>query len=381
MICGPAGRIGKGEEVLACRLTNVLGTEATVLTLGGTLRSCLVADERGERADVVLGFDTPEEYLAGEQYFGATVGRYANRIAHGRFSIAGKPYQLEQNAPPNTEHGGPDGFHRRLWTLEGTADAHGAAVRLSLVSLDGDQGFPGELKVALTYTLSDENDLKIDFEAVAGATTVVNLTHHGYWALAGAGSGSALDGRLSIDAEAYTPVNASMIPTGALASVEGTAFDFRTPRTIGARIRDGSEPQLILGRGYDHNFVLREGEGALRPAARLEDPRSGRVLEVLTTEPGLQLYTANWLTGAIPGKGGCLYRQGDGIALETQHFPDSPNQPDFPSTLLEAGRPWTSSTVYRFSALSHRDIARSDLSTRKATAWGDDGPARQDKDP
>jgi aldose 1-epimerase len=328
------------------RLTNDSGTEASILTLGATLRTCFVADALGTFEDVVLGFDTAEEYLRGSDYFGATIGRYANRIANGRFSLGGNAYQLAVNDPPNAEHGGEDGFHRRIWDLEGTDNADGAALHLSLVSPDGDQGYPGELTVQLTYTLTRENELWIDYQATTSAATPLNLTNHTYWSLAG--SADALHARLSVDADTYTPVDATLIPTGEIRPVAGTVFDFRTSQLIASRIRDGSDPQLRIGRGYDHNFVLRGEAGTLRMAARLEDPRSGRVVEVLTTEPGLQVYSGNFLSGAVLGKGGRLYRQGDGIALETQHFPDSPNHPQFPSTILEPGREWSSTTVYRF---------------------------------
>lgn len=343
------GRLPSGVEVVECRLTNNVGTEATILTLGATLRTFEVADARGHFDDLVLGFDTVEEYLRGSDYFGATVGRYANRIANGRFSVGGKSYQLAINNVPNAEHGGAEGFDRRVWSIDGTDVANGAALALSLVSPDGDQGYPGELTVHLTYTLTNDNELRIDYTASTSAPTVLNLTHHSYWNLAGATAGDALRARLSVEADAYTPVDAHLIPTGEVRPVAGTVFDFRTPQVIAARIRDGSDPQLALGRGYDHNFVLRGAPGSLRPAARLEDPRSGRALELLTTEPGLQVYTGNFLSGAVLGKGQHLYRQGDAIALETQHFPDSPNHPHFPSTVLEPGREWSSTTVYRFS--------------------------------
>jgi aldose 1-epimerase len=346
-----AGRLPSGGEVVECRLANARGTEAAILTLGATLRSLMVSDALGRIGDVVLGYDSVLEYLYGREYFGATVGRYANRIAHGRFRVGGTWYELEQNAPPNAEHGGEQGFDGKIWTIEGTDIADGAAVRLSLVSPDGDQGYPGELRVVLTYTLTNDNELKLEYSATASATTVVNLTNHSYWCLAGASTADALDARLSIESDAYTPVDEYLIPTGELRPVQGTVFDFRTPRVIAERIRDGFEPQLAIGRGYDHNFALRGAKGQLRPAARLEDPRSGRVLELLTTEPGVQLYTGNFLSGAVVGKGRRLYRQGDGIALETQHFPDSPNHPEFPSTTLEAGHIWSSTTVYRFSTI------------------------------
>jgi aldose 1-epimerase len=344
-----AGRLPSGAEIIECRLANARGTEARILTLGATLRSLTVSDALGSFGDIVLGYDSALEYLHGREYFGATVGRYANRIAKGRFCVDGRCYELERNSPPNAEHGGAEGFDRKVWTIEGSDDANGAALRLSLVSADGDQGYPGELRVGLTYVLTDDNELKLEYSATTSATTVLNLTNHSYWSLAGTATADALRACLCIESDAYTPVDENLIPTGELRPVEGSVFDFRTPQVIGERIRNGSEPQLAIGRGYDHNFVLRGASGQLRPAARLEDARSGRVLEVLTTEPGIQLYTGNFLSGAVIGKGRRLYRQGDGIALETQHFPDSPNHPEFPSTRLEAGRTWSSTTVYRFS--------------------------------
>ena len=346
-----AGTLPSGAEVIECRLANERGTEAAILTLGATLRSLMVSDALGVFGDVVLGYDTALEYLHGREYFGATVGRYANRIAQGRLCVGGKWYELERNAPPNAEHGGEQGFDRKVWTLEGTDTADGAALRLSLLSPDGDQGYPGELRVDLTYTLTNDDELKIEYSATTSATTVLNLTNHSCWRLAGAATADALRARLSIESDAYAPVDEYLIPTGELRPVEGTVFDFRTPQVIAERIRDGSEPQLLIGRGYDHTFALRGERGQLRPAARLEDPRSGRVLELLTTEPGVHLYTGNFLCGAVVGKARRLYRQGDGIALETQHFPDSPNHPEFPSTILEAGHTWSSTTVYRFSTI------------------------------
>jgi aldose 1-epimerase len=342
-------RLPSGHDVSEFQLRNRLGTEAAILTLGATLRRFVVADSHGNFDDVVLGFDSAEEYLHGRHYFGATIGRYANRIARGRFSIGAKTYQLAQNDPPNAEHGGEEGFDRKVWTVEGTAVDDGAALMLSLVSPDGDQGYPGELTVNLTYTLTNDNELRIDYRATTTAATVVNLTHHSYWNLAPAAADDALRANLCLEADSFTPVDEHLIPTGEVRPVAGTAFDFRTPHVVSARIRDGSEPQLVIARGYDHNFVVRGTAGCLRRAARLEDPRSGRVLELLSTQPGLQLYTANFLTGAVMGKGRRLYRQGDGIALETQHFPDSPNHPQFPSTILEAGCVWSSTTIYRFS--------------------------------
>ena len=341
-------RLPTGADVAECQLTNERGTEARILTLGATLRSFVVADARGDFDDVVLGFETAEEYLRGREYFGAIVGRYANRIANGRFALGGNEYQLTRNDGRHSEHGGAEGFDRRVWAVEGTDSSNGARLTLSLVSPDGDQGFPGELTVHVTYVLTHDDELRIEYAATTSASTVVNLSSHSYWNLAGAAAGDALSAWLSVHADTYTPVDAELIPTGELGRVADSALDFRTPQVINSRIRDASEPQLVRARGYDHNFVLRGTAGVLRPAARLEDPRSGRILELLTTEPGLQVYTGNFLSGAVAGKGRRLYRQGDGIALETQHFPDSPNHPTFPSTVLEPGQTWASATVYRF---------------------------------
>jgi aldose 1-epimerase len=344
------GRMPDGTAVHECRLMNRRGTQADILTLGATLRALRIADAHGAGDDIVLGFESFESYLTGRHYFGATVGRYANRIAGGQFRLDGKLYQIGLNDPPNSEHGGHEGFDRRVWRIEGTHDDQGPALTLSLLSAEGDQGFPGELSVQLTYTLTHENELRLDYRATTSAPTVVNLTHHSYWNLAGSSAGDALDARLRIEADAFTPVDAHMVPTGELRSVAGTLFDFRAAQPLAARIRDGTEPQLAIARGYDHNFVLRGAPGVLRSAALLEEPRSGRTLEVLTTEPGLQVYSGNFLGGDVLGKSQRLYRQGDGIALETQHFPDSPNHANFPSTVLRPGKVWSSTTIYRFSA-------------------------------
>ena len=336
-----------GKAVHECCLINQRGTRADILTLGATLRALTIGGAGGAGDDVVLGFDRFEEYLTGRHYFGATVGRYANRIAGGRFRLDGKLHQIGINDAPNAEHGGPEGFDRRIWEIRELHDHGQPALTLSLVSADGDQGFPGELSVQLTYTLTQEDELKIEYRAASAAPTLINLSHHSYWNLAGAAAGDALGAHLRVEADAFTPVDAHMIPTGEIRAVAGTVFDFRTSQPIGARIREGSEPQLVIAKGYDHNFVLRGERGSLRLAARLEEPRNARALEVFTTEPGLQLYTGNFLCGDTRGKSDRLYRQGDGIALETQHFPDSPNHAHFPSTLLVPGQVWSSTTIYR----------------------------------
>jgi aldose 1-epimerase len=340
------GCLPDGTEVGECRLRNDSGMQASILTLGATLRTLLAPNHRGEFADVVLGYDSIEDYLRGTNYLGATIGRYANRIAHGRFRIGGQDYQLALNNGPNAAHGGTTGFDRKVWQIDGTDLDGGAAVHLSLLSPDGDQGYPGELVVRLSYRLSNDNALRIDYTARSSRRTILNLSHHSYWNLAA--RDDALQAYLSIESDAYTPLDQHMIPTGELRAVAGTVFDFRTPQVIAARMRDAAEPQLAIGSGYDHNFVLRGAPGTLRLAARLVERRAGRALELLTTEPGLQFYAGNTLSGLPPGKGGRLHRPGEGVALEPQHFPDSPNHPHFPSTLLEPGRTWTSSTVFRF---------------------------------
>lgn len=343
-----AGRLPSGAEVVEYRLSNRRGSCAKILTLGALLREFHVPDARGDFGDVVLGFDDAADYLRGTDYFGATIGRYANRIAGGRFSLHGKSYRLPVNSGVNSEHGGTDGFDRRLWSVAATEIGEEVALELMLVSPDGDQGYPGELTVHVRYALTEHDELRIDYRATTTATTVINLTNHTYWDLGG--QGDALRARLRIEADHYAVLDADQIPTGELRAVAGSALDFREFHAIDARIRDGREPQLAIGRGYDHNFVLRGGGGTLRLAACLDDPRSGRSLELLTTEPGLQLYSGNWLSGAVIGKRQRLYRAGDGIALEPQHFPDSPNRPEFPSTVLEPGIVWRSTTLYRLSA-------------------------------
>ena len=377
----PVGRAVDGTPILEISLQSSRGTRAALLSLGATLRSLVTPDARGALDDIVLGFDRPEDYLAGRHYFGATVGRYANRIARGHLRIGDRDYGLALNDPPNAEHGGEEGFSRRPWQLVRTAEQPATcSATLALLSPDGDQGYPGELAVEVTYSLSDAEELRIDYRAVSDADTVINLTHHSYWNLAGAGGGSALGAQLRIEADEFTPVGPDLIPTGELRAVEGTAFDFRRPRALAESIRDGSDPQLRFGRGYDHNFALRGPAGMLRTVATLHEPRSGRILEIATTEPGLQLYTGNFLDGTVLGKGRRLYRQGDGIALETQHFPDSPHQPHFPTTLIERGHVWRSSTIYRFRTAgddvptSHCDMVSSDQcksgqETREIIGW------------
>lgn len=329
------------EGLREYHLDNGSGLSLSAINRGGIVTALRVPDRHGQAANVLLGLPAPADYDKPHPHLGALVGRYANRIAQGRFAIDGHACQLPQNDGDNTLHGGPAGFGRRWWDVT----QHGStALELRLVSEDGDQGFPGRLDVLVRYTLTPRNEWRIDYEARTDRPTVLNLSQHAYFNLAG--GGSVLDHRLAIAAQRYCAVDAKLIPQ-ALEPVDGTPFDFRTATAIGARIRE-PHPQLLRARGYDHNWVL-DGAG-LRAVARLEEPVSGRVMEVLTTQPGLQFYSGNFLDGTLAGRAGVL-RQGDGLCLETQHFPDSPNQPGFPSTLLRPGEAFASTTVYRFSHL------------------------------
>ena len=347
----PFGSTPGGEAVDLITLRGPSGIELDVMTYGGTVTRLLTPDRGGERADIVLGHGWLESYLAGTPYFGAIVGRYGNRIAAGRFTLDGTEYELAVNNGPNHLHGGLTGFDKVVWTAESYSNETEAGVVLRYVSPGGEEGYPGELSVQVTYTLTAGGDLRIDYEATTDAPTVVNLTHHGYWNLAGHGAADILEHELSVNASRFTPVDETLIPTGQLRSVEGTPLDFREPTSIGARI-DADDGQLAFGAGYDHNFVLDgwNGDGTLRSAAILRDPGSGRTMEVLTTEPGIQFYSGNFLDGSDLGKDGVVYEKRSGLCLETQHFPNSPNQPDFPSTVLRPGETYRSTTVYRFSA-------------------------------
>jgi aldose 1-epimerase len=310
-------------------------------------------------ADVVLGYDSLAGYEATPRYFGATIGRYANRIAHGRFTLDGESYQLPLNEPGASLHGGTRGFDKLPWKVLATASGKLASVTLGLTSPEGDSGYPGELAVTVTYSLDERGNLGIEFSATSTRPTVVNLTNHALFNMAGEGAPEgAGELLLAIPAARYTPVDAALVPTGELRPVAGSRFDFRQPLRIGAGWRDGTDPQLRLGRGYDHNFVLDKGMTATpQLCARLADARSGRTLEVLSTEPGLQFYSGNFLDGTVAGKAGHLYRMGDGIALEPQKFPDSPNQPAFPSARIDAAHPYHHAMVYRFTTAGRRQPA------------------------
>lgn len=346
------GELPDGRQVEAITLTNARGTAARVITLGATLQGLEVADSKGEKADIVLGYSSLEGYLAAPNYFGVTVGRFANRIAGGRFALDGKTYALARNNGQNALHGGEKGFDKVLWKVAETTESPASSVTLSYVSPDGEEGYPGALKVTATYTLTETDELRIDYRATTDKPTIVNLTNHAFFNLAGAEANeSVLSHTLVIAADSYTPVSKELIPTGEIREVAGTPFDFREPEEIGARIRDGGDEQLIYGQGYDHNYVLRGG-AAREPklAARLEDPGSGRVLELLTNQPGLQFYSGNFLDGALAGKGGRIYRQSDGVCLEPQLFPDTPNQPAFGSARLNPRDTYHNIIVFRLSA-------------------------------
>jgi len=341
------GRLPDGAEVARYTLTNRSGMEVDVIDYGGIVTSIKVPDRQGTRADVVLGFGSLDGYVKNPPYFGAIVGRYANRIAKAQFTLDGKTYRLAANSGPNTLHGGTKGFDKAVWQAEPFEHGAEAGVVLTHTSPDGEEGFPGTLTIRVTFTLSDRNELSLDYTATTDQPTVLNLTHHDYFNLAGEGSGDVLRHELLINADRYTPVDATLIPTGELANVAGTPFDFRMPTAIGARIA-ADDVQMKRGSGYDHNFVINHQGSDLALAARVEEPESGRVLEVRTTEPGVQFYSANFLKGNT-GKSGHEYQDRGAFCLETQHFPDSPNHPAFPTTTLRPGEPFHSHTVYAFS--------------------------------
>lgn len=352
----PAGTIADGTAVEVITLANDRGITARILTYGATLQSLLAPDCSGRVADVVLGSDDLAAYVARPNFFGVTVGRYANRIAGGRFSLDGATFQLPTNDGRNSLHGGGRGFDQVVWRVVSLDSTPHPRVVLSHSSPDGDSGYPGRLEVTVSYVLDAQGALAITFDATTDRPTIVNMTNHAIFNLAGEGApGGALDQLLTIPARAYTPVSADLIPTGELRPVAGTPFDFRAPRRLAQDIRDGRDEQLRFGRGYDHNFALDKGvTPAPELAARLEDPASGRVLELLTTEPGVQVYTGNFLDGTYAGKAGHIYRMGDGIALEPQKFPDAPNHPNFVSARVDPGRPYRHAMVYRLSCRSPR---------------------------
>jgi aldose 1-epimerase len=334
-------------------LKNKNGVEAAIVDYGARLVRLRIPDARGLPADVILGFDRPDDYRRRNPYFGAVIGRYGNRIAHGRFRLDGREHVLAQNDGDNSLHGGREGFDRKTWSVRRGAEASGRAVTLGYVSPDGEEGYPGRLDATVTYMLGEDDEFRIEYRATTDQATVLNLTSHAYFNLAGPDRGDILEHELMINADRYTPVDAGLIPTGELRGVAGTPLDFRRPARIGARIDDAG---LRLAGGYDHNFVLNKEDDGLSLAARVSDPAGGRVLEVWTTEPGLQFYAGNFLDGSIIGKGGRAYTRRSGFCLETQHYPDSPNHPDFPTTVLRPGQEYRSTTVWRFPAGPRRGI-------------------------
>ncbi len=352
----PFGTLPDGRVVEEVTLTNGTLT-ARIIAWGAALRSLDVPDRDGRPADVVLGYADLASYLGKSNYFGASVGRYANRIRGGRFTLDGRDYTLARNDGPNTLHGGTEGFDRRLWSIEAVEDGATPSVTLRYVSPDGEEGFPGTLTATVTYTLSAADTLRIEYRATTDRPTLVNLTNHTYFNLAGEGSGrSILDHRIMIPADRYTPVDETQIPTGEIAPVAGTPFDFRDEERIGARIRDGRAVQLLRGHGYDHNYVLGDAPSdEPRLAARVMDPASGRVLEVASTAPGVQFYTGNMLDATTVGKSGLAYRQSDAFALEPELFPDTPNQPAFGSARLDPGGAFRNVITYRFPSPSSPD--------------------------
>lgn len=345
----PFGTLADGTPIEAVTLSTPAGASVRIMTLGAAVQSLHTPDRHGVAGDIVLGFDTAREYFGDSHYFGATVGRYANRIAKGRFTLDGHVYKLATNDRGNHLHGGLRGFNKVIWSIDSVRSGSHATAVFSYVSPDGEEGYPGRLHITATYSLDDHNTLRLEYRATTDKPTIVNISSHSYFDLsAGTASGSALTDLVQIHASSFTPVDELLIPTGEVRSVEGTPFDFRHPTVVGLRIRDGHDLQLRYGRGYDHNFVLDGPSGELRPAVRVVDPLSGRTMEILTTAPGLQFYSGNFLDATTAGKQGRLYRQGDALAFEPQYFPDSPNHPNFPSARLDPGHEYRNTIEYRF---------------------------------
>lgn len=345
----PFGRTAAGEAFLFT-LSREGAPTVAVTNQGGFIVSILAKDRAGKTADVTLGYKDFDGYVKGKDFLGCLVGRYANRIAKGRFTLRGKAYTLATNNGPNALHGGPTGFHTRLWTPKVVSGPDGEALELVYVSKDGEEGYPGTLTAKVVYSLRADGGLVIDYSATTDAPTIVNLTNHAYFNLAGEGEGTILGHELQLESDTFTPVDPTLIPTGEMKKVEGTPFDFRKATAIGARI-DAKDEQIERGGGYDHNFVLRARTGELRFVAKVVEPKSGRALEVYTTEPGIQFYSGNFLDGSIIGKSGKPYVKRGGLCLETQHYPDSPNRPEWPTVVLEPGQTYRHTTVYRLTVV------------------------------
>jgi aldose 1-epimerase len=341
------GKLADGTKVHRWSLENG-GTRLKVLSYGGIVQSLEIPDRHGRHVNVSLGYDNLDAYVKGTTFFGATIGRYGNRIAKGRFTLDGKKYQLNVNDGVNSLHGGAKGFNTKVWDVEGFSSGSDVGLHLHYTSVDGEMGYPGTLKTKVTFTLNEHGDWRIDYEATTDKPTIVNLTNHTYWNLSGEGSGSIEDHELTIAAHRYTPTDTGLIPTGELAAVAGTPFDFTKGKPIGRDIRAG-HPQQVQAKGFDHNWVLDKGVTAKpQHIATLRDPRSGRTLKIATDQPGLQFYSGNFLDGTLVGTSGRTYRQGDGLCLETQHFPDSPNEPSWPSTVLRPGHTYRTTTIHSF---------------------------------
>jgi aldose 1-epimerase len=344
------GNTPDGKDVTVVTLTNGKGMTAKIISLGAALYALDVPDRTGKPGDIVLGYPDLKGTFDKPQYFGDTVGRYANRIAKGKFKLDGKDYTVPVNDGPNSLHGGKLGFDKVVWSVDKVESGATPSVTLTYVSPDGDQGYPGKLTATAKYSLNDKNELTIEYTATTDKPTIVNITNHTYWNLGGEGSGSVMDHKLMIAGDAYLPTDATAIPTGEIRNVAGTDFDFRKAKPIGHDIRDAKEQQLVFGRGYDHNFVISKKEAAQpREVARVTDPKSGRVLSLWSAQPGLQFYSGNFLDATTSGKSGHVYRQGDAFALEPQIFPDTPNQPDFGSARLDPGQTYKNVMTYKFS--------------------------------
>jgi aldose 1-epimerase len=345
------GTLEDGGKVTLYTLTNPSGAEVKIINFGATVVSLKVPDREGNLRDVVLGYDNLEAYIKDKDFFGVTVGRFGNRIGAGKFTLDGKTYQLDLNNGPNHLHGGAHGIYKRLWKAEPAKSKEGPGVKLTYVSPDGEEGYPGKVTLTVTYTLTNKNGLRIDYRGTTDKPTVLNLAHHAYWNLSGDPTQTILDEELTIDADKTTPVDAGLIPTGKLADVTGTPMDFRKATKIGARI-DVKDEQLEFGKGYDHNWVLRSPAKKVRKVVELFDARSGIVMQILTDQPGLQFYSGNFLNGTIHGKQGVAYQHRTAVVLEAQLFPDAPNHPTFPSAVLRPGHTYTQTTVYQFSTRS-----------------------------
>ena len=341
------GKLPNGDPVDLYTMTNAHGVSVAITTYGGRVVALKTPDKKGAVADIVLGFDSLDGYLGDNPYFGALIGRYGNRIGKAQFTLDGTVYKLFANDGPNSLHGGKKGFDKVLWTSADKSTADTPSIELRYTSKDMEEGYPGELACIVTYSLTPQNELKIEYKATTNRSTVLNLTNHTYWNLAGAGEGDILGANMLIAAGKFTPVDKTLIPTGELKSLDGSPFDFRTATAIGARI-DADDQQLKFGKGYDHNYVCDAIGGPLARCALVHEPNSGRTMEVFTTQPGVQFYTGNFLDGKIQGKGGKVYGHRGAFCLETQHFPDSPNKPAFPTSELKPGEEYNHTTVYKF---------------------------------